>query len=271
MKNKPEWYEIDVKKRTLEALWPYLDAGLRGRVWKSIDSHSVRDLMEAAFWAPHPQSDFLARKTAQIYYSLREAKYSTAAYWHDAVQERKIAYGNKWEDFINSLLKEYAGGQGKILFVGAANGAEVPENGNFVFHAADQLLNSVRNMDNPNIAARFVGDFEDSDFAPCGKQDYDGLVALRCLTPNARLDKFMRFGGNNLRDDGVLILSYPLAYLRSHSNLVPIEDINAQIEAFQERLTQAATEAGFRIQDEIKTELEHFWILYLKKGCPESS
>ncbi len=217
---------------------------------------------------------FLDSKTAQSlrsfvqqrFYFYRSKKYGNPQYWKAAEEERTIGYEGQWSAFIEAMLDKYIHPGNKVLFVGTANGSEIPDNCKYEFYALEQLQSSTNQLESSEkrIAKIITGNFEDENLLVDHPQSISGIIALRCLTPNCRLDRFSRFVRNNLALDGIIIISYPTSFLDISGALAPLENIDEQLQTFDQKIHAVfAQEQGMKLIDCFHTNVEKFYVLSL--------
>jgi len=264
-----EWYEIDVKKEVLAEIARYMKSdSLAEAVLKKLELLSVRDMMDMEIVVKIREINnvqefinFVSEK--YLYY--RTMKYGRNEFWTSAASEREIGYAGKWYQFIVELLKRYCIEKDTVLFVGTADGSEIPEDGYFSYYALEQIDESIAQISGEKVSKIISGDFEDDALIIANGNDIKAIVALRCLMPNTRMDKFMNFVGNNLKKEGTLILSHPMGYLDVNGEYKQLENSGIKRKEFEKRLNDVLQDKKeYSIIDTIETSVEYFYIL--KRG-----
>ena len=262
------WFSFDVREEVIKDVKRFCaERGLSLPDDLMLERISTSILMDLSFL-----ESFMDSETAEClrgffeerFFHYRGKKYGTQSYWIAARKEREIGYSGRWFDFLGSLLEKYVHHGDKVLFVGTANGAEIPNDTQYQYYALEQLTTSARQIriSHVNVAGVINGSFEDETLIVDEPHSMSCIAALRCLTPNCRLDRFSTFMRNNLSDQGVLILSYPTAYLDETDNLVPLHDVEEQLRLFEQALHDEIVEKrGFQIDSCLRSRVERIYIL----------
>lgn len=259
------WYEINVKAEVISDLKRFVVE--RGGNADSIVAEqigSVRDLMDVGSLSSKKTGIdpvLLAAYAKESYLRVRGAKYGQDGFWRSARQERELAYKGEWERFLVGLLGETCTDGGRVLFVGTADGSEIPRGRRFRYYALEQLERSTSQIDTSKVEAVVTGDFEDSGLKILPTEKFDAVVALRCLMPNTRLDRFIAFVGNNLWRGGHLIASHPMARLDEAGRLMALDDAVSQMADFERRFYAVCRSNGFEMARSFPSELEQFYIV----------
>ena len=149
--------------------------------------------------------------------------------------------------------------------MGIANGAEIPNTPLFNYFALEEIESSVKSIDKTKVVDAFQGDFENPNLIINNGKRTDAIVALRCLMPNTRLEPFFDFANNNIKPNGVLILSHPLSYLDNHNGFQRLPGCEQKRIEFEERLQNALkTSYLFELIKQFGTLVEYFYILKLR-------
>lgn len=263
-----EWYSFDVREEVLKD-FVHLCNEQRINLPVDIDltAISTSTLMDMDFLASFldvPTANSLKAYIEERFFFYRGKKYGNRWYWQAAKAERDIGYNGHWESFIMDLLKQYISDGDKVLFVGTANGSEIPQDGNHIYYALEQLAasaNQIKTASN-NIQKTIIGSFEDTELVVDHHHSLSSIVALRCLTPNCRLDRFAVFVQNNMVENGTLIISYPTSYLNETGVLVPLPNINTQLQIFEQKIsTELVQKLGLSIVAHKCTQVEKILIL----------
>lgn len=261
-----EWYNIDVKQEVLDDIDNFLkDAADTPRIIETLRRVSVRDMMDISFIStieeikePMAFSQFVRER----YIHYRGEKYGQEGFWEAAANERIIGYNGAWYEYITNILMQYCSQGDKVLFVGTADGKEIPDNQNFEYYALEQLGNSVSNIDAGKVAGCYEADFEDETFIIGEGHTMKAIVALRCLMPNTRMNYFLKFIDNNLTDNGVLIISHPMAYLNVDNEYKALPDCETTRKNFDKRLhKELLYHNNMKIIHEEETNVEYFYII----------
>ena len=268
--NKP-WYEIDVKKEVLRKLTDaYTKYHPNEHLPVSVIDLSIRELMDANFWRKtgcnEADSATFAAFAKEQYFAVRTAKYGQCDFWASALREREIGYAGKWYEFISNLLSQYCPDSSKILFVGTADGSEIPRNKRWQYYALEQIESSLANLYTNEYVKTVLGDFEDNTLLIDGGRQMTAICALRCLMPNTRLVPFLTFCRNNLVEDGGLIFSHPLSCLYSDGSYGSLPEADRKRREFEIRLEQALQQVNeFSIINKFETSVEYFYIIKRRK------
>lgn len=264
-----EWYSIDVKANVLIDLQNYLSSKhIDEKVLKKFEMLNVREMMDMETVSAIDEIidkkefvDFVMEK--YMYY--RTLKYGQVVFWESASCERAIGYNGRWYQFVENMLKQYCEMNDDVLFVGTADGREIPDSKDFNFYALEQIGASAEKISTNKVEAVYEGDFEDSTLIIKNGNSMQAIVALRCLMPNTRIDKFMRFVENNIRYQGVVILSHPMGYIDKEGNFGPLPNCDKTRMEFEKRLKTVLSDMGYYwIVDMIETAVEYFYVL--KRG-----
>lgn len=261
-----EWYNIDVKKEVLKDIQVFLQNNdLDIKVIDEIRNVSVRDMMDLTFISNLEgigNPEVFSRFVFERYLYYRGEKYGQEGFWESASSERSIGYNGAWYEYITNMLKKYCKLGEKVLFVGTADGKEIPSNQSFEYYALEQIGNSVNNIDNSKVVESFEADFEDASFVIGTGKEMNAIIALRCLMPNTRLDFFFRFVTNNLRNQGLLILSHPMGFLDKDNNFRELPDCRNTLKAFDKRLKSIlANFENMHVIHEEESSVEYFYII----------
>lgn len=261
-----EWYTIDVKKEVLRDIQNYLaDNANATRIMELLMDVSVRDMMDVSFVKTIDVIDNpvqFAKLASESYLYHRNQKYGQEGFWESASRERSIGYSGLWYEFISDLLKKYCKADDKVLFVGTADGREIPNDRTFNYYALEQIGNSVNHIDTNKIIALFEADFEDDSFYIGDGKQMNAIVALRCLMPNTRLNRFFRFVENNLKRPGFLVVSHPMGFLNVNNEYKPLPRCERTLEDFDDRLKkELILHENVNIIYQEKTNVEYFYIM----------
>lgn len=261
-----EWYNIDVKREVLNDIRVFLqnnDLGLE--VMDVLKNVSVRDMMDLDFVTKLEgieNPEVFSKYVSDRYMHYRGEKYGQAGFWESASSERNIGYKGAWYEFITNLLEKYCKLGEKVLFVGTADGKEIPNNQCFEYYALEQIGNSVNNIDSSKVVERYEADFEDDSFLIGSGKEMGALIALRCLMPNTRLEHFFRFVNNNVSKQGVLIVSHPMEFLDKNSNFMALPNSEITLKEFDTRLMQALRNfENMHVIYEEETSVEYFYVI----------
>ena len=266
------WYEIDVKKEVLEKLAvAYMKYHPNEHFPVAIIDISIRELMDTNFWRKtgcnEVASMTLATFAKEQYFAVRTAKYGQCGLWLSAHREREIGYDGKWYEFISGLLSQYCPDGSKVLFVGTADGSEIPRNNRWQYYALEQIENSLANLYAAENVKSVLGDFEDKTLLIDGGGQMTAICALRCLMPNTRLIPFLTFCRNNLVADGGLILSHPLSCLYADGSYGSLPEADRKRQEFEIRLEQALQHHDeFSLIKKFETSVEYFYIIKRRKN-----
>ena len=261
-----EWYNIDVRKEVLNDIQEFLQNNdLDIKIIKKIKNVSVRDMMDLAYVSnlegigdPEAFSRFVCDR--YMYY--RGEKYGQKGFWESASTERNIGYNGAWYEYITDMLKKHCKIGDKVLFVGTADGKEIPNNQYFRYYALEQIGNSVNHIDSSKVVESFEADFEDDSFVIGAGKEMNAIIALRCLMPNTRLSHFFRFVANNLSNQGFLILSHPMGFLDKDNCFKELPDCRESLRAFDERLKmELANIENMHVINEEEKCIEYFYIV----------
>lgn len=268
-----KWYEIDVKKEVWKELISYFNENqLPLEITNELKKQSVRNLMDEGFISAYSKENYpdismdikeFCSLSKDLYFKYRGLKYGQEYFWKSAQTERDLGYNHKWHDYVLQLLKPYTKPNDNILFVGTANGTEIPYDDSYMYYALEQLQSSVESMSKSLHLTPIVGDFEDNEMSIQTKNNakFKGIFALRCLMPNTRLDNFFQFVHNNLQKDGVLIVSHPMSYLDENNQLQQLPNNEKTLEYFEKNLKDTANKSSFNILDSTLTNIEQIYIL----------
>ena len=261
-----EWYNIDVRKEVLNDIQEFLQNNdLDIKIIDKIKNVSVRDMMDLAYVSNLEgigDSEAFSRFVCDRYMYYRGEKYGQEGFWEAASTERNIGYNGEWYEYITDMLKKHCKIGDKVLFVGTADGKEIPNNQYFRFYALEQIGKSVNNIDSSKVVESFEADFEDDSFVIGVGKEMNAIIALRCLMPNTRLSHFFRFVGNNLNNQGSLILSHPMGFLDKDNYFKNLPDCRDTLRAFDERLKMELVNfENMHVIHEEETCVEHFYII----------
>ncbi len=261
-----EWYNINVKEEILKKVKEYfIENNLNLSLFESIKDKPLKNLIDYPILEDKVESEKISDYIRKQYYTIRAIKYGNKDFWDSAVLERNIGYKNQWNDFIIKLLLDYCIENSDVLFVGTANGAEIPNSSLFNFYALEEIESSVQNIDKTKVVSAFQGDFENSNLIINNGKGMDAIVALRCLMPNTRLEFFLNFAKNNIKSDGVLILSHPLSYFDNQNEFQKLPNCEQKRIDFEKRLQKALNTANlFELIKHFGTVVEYFYILKLR-------
>lgn len=261
-----EWYNIDVKKEVLNDVQNYLMGNVIAlKILESLQGVSVRDMMDISFISKieginKPRAFIQYVSDRYMYY--RSQKYGQEGFWESAANERNIGYSGLWYEYISKLLAMYCKAGDKVLFVGTADGREIPDNSLFEYYALEQIGNSVSHIEVSKVVDYYEADFEDDTFVISDGKAMQAIVALRCLMPNTRLNRFLRFVENNLNNQGVLIVSHPMRYLDANNEYKSLPNCKKTRKDFDERLkNELLNHHNMRIIYEEETNVEYFYII----------
>lgn len=261
-----EWYNIDVKREVLNDIkhFPMAAANV-SKIIEALRGVSVRDMMDISFISTIEEiEDPLAFShfVNQRYIHYRSEKYGQEGFWKAAANERTIGYNGAWHEYITNILMQYCAQGDRVLFVGTADGTEIPDNQDFEYYALEQIGNSVRNIDSSKVTDCYEADFEDETFVIGEGNTMKAIVALRCLMPNTRMNHFLKFIANNMSDNGVLIVSHPMGYLDAHDEYKALPDCEITRKDFDRRLhKELLNNNNMRIIHEEETNVEYFYII----------
>ena len=270
MNKQIPWYSIDIRVEILASLKDYLvSKGYDSSVVDGLSSVSVRNLMDSFYLdaldvagLDKEAAEFVSRK----YYELRTRKYSCDSFLQSAAKEREIAYKGQWYSFLRNLLGRMAYKGDKVLFVGTADGNEIPADRFYRYYALEQLDGSINKLDEGKIVKKVIGDFEDDRIIIDGRNSMSVIVALRCLMPNTRLERFLQFVKVNLAYGGFVVLSHPMGCLLETGDLQRFDDAEERRLSFEDRLTQAlATSGVFSVKKLEESAIEQFYELQYAK------
>lgn len=262
-----EWYKINVKEEVIKRLSSaYTASDLASILSIYIDKISIREIMYSDFWLRMNFDDIEAKKICELakelYLDVRTEKYGQQGFWDSARLEREIGYSGKWYEFIKELLSRYCPHGGKVLFVGTADGSEIPRSGKLKYYALEQIERSLSNLEDNSQVQKIIGDFEDETLLICGGGQINIICALRCLMPNTRLEPFLAFCGNNLAPEGVIILSHPLSCLYSDGTFGYLSKATENRLNFEIRLKKALLKhEEYSMIDAFETSVEYFYVL----------
>lgn len=264
-----EWYNIDVKKEVLREIEEYIKKNnIKYEVVKYLESVSVRDMMDIEYLKNvsgisdvNVFSDFVSKQ----YYKYRTLKYGQEGFWKSAASERDIGYAHKWHEYITILLSKYCNSGDNVLFVGTADGSEIPYNHKYCYYALEQIGTSIDRLDKNKVIESYKGDFEDTEFIIDNGHKMNAIVALRCLMPNTRLDKFITFIDNNICNNAVLIVSHPMGYLDNNGVYGKLPNCDKTRVDFDKRLNKVIKEMHkWNIIDEFETKVEYFYVIKVR-------
>lgn len=261
-----EWYSIDVKKEVLKDVQTYLaDNAAAAEIIEALRDVSVRDMMDISYVRTIrtiDQPDLFAKFVHERYLYYRSQKYGQEGFWEAASIERSVGYSGLWYEYISDLLKKYCKENDKVLFVGTADGREIPDNGLFEYYALEQIGNSVSHIDTDKVADLFEADFEDDSFVIGNGKQMKAIVALRCLMPNTRLNRFFGFVENNLQQNGVLVVSHPMGFMDVNNEYKPLPGCEKTLKSFDDRLKrELLAHENMSIIYEEKTSVEYFYVM----------
>ena len=261
-----EWYNIDVKREVLNDIQVFLqESGLGSTVMNVLKNVSVRDMMDLSFITKlkaikNPEK--FSKYVSDRYMYYRGEKYGQEGFWEAASRERNIGYNGNWHEFITNLLRKYCKLGDKVLFVGTADGEEIPNNRYFKYYALEQIGTSVKNIDGSKVVERYNADFEDDSFLIGTGNEMGALIALRCLMPNTRLNRFFRFVKNNVNKHGVLIVSHPMGFLDKDNNFMALPHSIESLKEFDTRLNQTLKNfINMHVIYEEETSVEYFYVI----------
>jgi hypothetical protein len=260
------WSKIDVKNRTIEDIskkaFQY-GFDIYNKLQYEMKEKSIRDLTDEnslldQLILPVNIVKELKKIAESKYIYYRNIKYGNSEFWNSAKRERIIGYED-WFNFINNLINQYTNSiNDAILFFGSADGWEIPERKNPLY-AIEQIKDSCAELSSRRKDIKTIlGDFEDGNLVIGEK--FKLIIALRCLMPNTRLNNFFITIENNISANGCLIISHPMKYLYD-DELVEIEDSHNKLKAFKKRLNRNVKGSMFKIINDFKTSIEHFFIL----------
>lgn len=265
-----DWYVIDVKEKVFKELKDEFSKYILCKA--NIDvlkKYSTRDLMEGKYLEnifPSNKIDECKKFVKKRFFYYRSRKYGNEDFWNASSKERDIAYQCRWHTFIRELISRYCKENGKILFVGTANGNEIPFDNRFSFYALEQLNNSVRNIDTMKCKKIICGDFEDETLLIDDSNGIDVICALRCMTPNTRIEKFLQFADRNLKKDGVIIISYPMGYLDKDNLFKPLPEAKNKLVAFTNNISRILSEkTNYTMEKGVENIAESFFFLKRKE------
>ncbi len=272
-----EWYSFDVREEVLKDTKHFCaEHGIVLPIDIQINNLSTSALMDISFLQAYfdvHTAKLLKDFVQNRYFYYRGNKYGNQAYWRSATKERDVGYRGQWLSFIDALLHKYVYAGNKILFIGTANGAEIPDNDEYEYYALEQLSASVKQLesDKKRVCKAFIGSFEDESLIIDHAKSMSSILALRCLTPNCRLSHFVSFLNNNLDDHGTLIISYPLSYINAEGVLNPLPNITDQLQVFEYRIHEELVEKnGMQVIDNFHSTIEEFYILAFSKAEKEN-
>lgn len=264
-----EWYNIDVKKEVLESIKKYIyKMHYPISIIDSLKAVSVRDMMDIEYVLKINEikdpEQFVEFVTEQYMY-YRELKYGQEEFWTAASNERDVGYNHKWHEYITDILLDSCERKSNVLFVGTADGAEIPPNDVFNYYALEQVETSVEKIDKKKVKKKYEGDFEDDKLILEKGNNMKAIVALRCLMPNTRLQKFLKFAENNLSEGGILVLSHPLGFLDVNGKYGMLPGCEEKRREFEKRLKDALNEYPlFEIVKEMESIVEYFYVLRMR-------
>lgn len=261
-----EWYNIDVKQEVLKDIKKFLmDNANISMIIEALKNVSVRDMMEISFiHTINGIEDPIAfsKYVSSRYMHYRSEKYGQEGFWEAATNERNIGYNGAWYEYITNLLMKYCVKGDKVLFVGTADGKEIPNTHEFEYFALEQIGNSVNNIDSSKVMACYEADFEDETFVIGEGKAMKAIVALRCLMPNTRINRFLNFINNNLNQNGILLVSHPMGYLDVSNVYKALPNCEIMREAFDKRLKKELLNYNnMKIIYEEETNVEYFYII----------
>lgn len=260
------WYAVDVKETVFEEFRDRFFAyALPAADFDLLKTCSTRALMDGdCLEGIFPPSMIEACKkfVTERFFYYRSRKYGNEDFWSASARERDIAYHHGWHDYIKALISRYCPGKGNVLFVGAADGSEIPFDDRFVFYALEQLPDSARHIDCMKCREVICGDFEDETLVVGRRNGMDMICALRCMTPNTRIDRFFSFVDRNLKKDGVILLSHPMGYLSQDGTFGALPDAQDKLEAFRRRLSETLAEnRNYILEKEAENSAESLFLL----------
>ena len=261
-----EWYNIDVKREVLNDIQVFLQNNdLDIKVIDEMKSASVRDMMDLTFVSNLEEignPEVFSRFVSDRYMYYRGKKYGQKGFWESASSERNIGYNGAWYEYITNMLKQYCKLGEKVLFVGTADGKEIPNNQCFEYYALEQIGSSVNNIDSSKVIESFEADFEDDSFVIGTGKEMNAIIALRCLMPNTRLEFFFKFVTNNISSQGLLILSHPMGFLDKDNVFRDLPNCRNTLKAFDERLRKILAKFGnIHMIHEEESCVEYFYII----------
>lgn len=197
-----------------------------------------------------------------VYLQSRRAKYGNENFWELAKKEREQAYNGEWHNYIYKLICNYVSLHSAVLFVGVANGYEIPKSEDFDFYALEEIDSSLENFRCENIKKKVLGSFENENIIINGKNGIDLIVALRCVLAKSNVQKFFNFARNNLRENGTVIISQPLKYLDAET-FKKVENIEKRLEIFEKQLKILEKTQKIEVMNVFESEIEKFYIIKL--------
>lgn len=261
-----EWYNIDVKREVLKDIQNHMaDNSMVTEIIELIKDISVRNMMDISYIRmlgeidnPEQFTEFVSER--YMYY--RSQKYGHEGFWKSASDERNIGYSGLWYVYISNMLKKYCRENDKVLFVGTADGREIPDDGLFEYYALEQIGNSVSHIDSGKVVKSYAADFEDDTFVIGNGKLMNAIAALRCMMPNTRIGRFLQFVENNLQHQGVLIVSHPMGFLNVDNEFMPLPEFRKKLKDFDYRLkNEILNHENMKIIYEEETNVEYFYIV----------
>lgn len=264
------WYDIDVKKEVLNELENYLEInGWQKSIITKFQDISVRNLMDIEYLNDISEivnKELFARYVTELYYKYRKLKYGQRAFWNSAYEERLWGDGGCWDEYIINMINKWCMKGSNVLFVGTADGSEIPFSDYYSFYALEQIRESVKQIDEKKVQKVVLGDFEDENLIVEKEEFFPCIVALRCLMPNTRINKFLEFVEKNLSNNGCLVVSHPRSYLDKNGKIRYLADYDKKKRQFEKRLKKEIIDKKYIIVHEAETEIEYFYILKRNKS-----
>jgi len=261
-----DWYTVDVREKVFEELKDnFLSSTLPEADIDDLKKYSTRELMDGNCLNAVISPSMVAKCRKFVierFYYYRNKKYGNKDFWYASSKERDIVYHNQWYTYIRNILSRYCKGRGNVLFVGTANGSEIPFDDRFNFFALEQLENSVNHIDRMKCLKIVCGDFEDEKLLVEGANCMDIICALRCMTPNTRIERFLRFADLNLKKDGAIVMSHPMGYLDKDGMFKPLPDSQHKLDVFRDRLHNILhIKMNYILEKEEENRVESFFFL----------
>lgn len=261
-----DWYAVDVKEKVFEELQDRFSAyAFPAADFDRLKTYSTRALMDGdCLEGMFPPSVIEACRqfVTERFFYYRSRKYGNEDFWGASARERDIAYHHGWYDYIKTIISRYCQEKGHVLFVGAADGSEIPFDDRFVFYALEQLPGSASHIDRMKCREVICGDFENETLVVERRNGMDMICALRCMTPNTRIDRFFSFADRNLKTDGVILLSHPMGYLAQDGTFGALPDAQVKLAAFRSRLSETLAEnQNYVLEKEAENSAESLFLL----------
>lgn len=263
-----DWYAVDVKDKVFEEFkCKFSKHALNEMEFEKLKEYSTRELMDGECLERIFSKAVVGEcrefvKERFFYY--RSQKYGNEDFWNASSRERDIAYHNRWHEYIKTIISNYCPKKGNILFVGTANGNEIPFDDRYNFYALEQLDNSANHIDRMKCQKVICGDFENEKLLVEKSNYMDIICALRCMTPNTRIEKFFKFADLNLKRKGFIIMSHPMGYLNKDGKFMLLPDAQVKLSAFRNRLSEILnTKINYVLEKEKVNIVESFF--YLKR------